>query len=280
MIVVHAGQQADVQLIRRALGEAHTVRVSSPDSRRDQQVHPCEGTDGLECLILCLRLPDLAKDRAAAERWIARFPHVPIILVAEEDTRVAQLSVRLRPASVIWLHRVLGDLPSAVDEVSWNQRFRQLSRHLEGLERPPALSRALGLALKSATSTPYRSVQSLARDSQCSPVTLSQQFSAVTERARTLHQFLSALQVLSGVYLKTAGTPWKVVSRDLGIARDTLRRKARAWLDCTLRDLEEIPPGQLVRRFERDWIRPLTQTRRLARTDVRRPSPTSPATEQ
>lgn len=226
-----------------------------------QVVDTLDGLNSIEadtdCLIIGVRRPFL-RDRIPLFRNIGRMlPALPVILVTDRDADVARLLSRVRVSQIVWFEEVQTELRRRISTAVGTTALEHLAERVRRSSAPPALRAALAYSLQRATDTPIRNVKLLAADLRFSPVTLRQEFSARSRGATTLNSYLSALVLLRAHQIRESGVRWKAVSRRLGFARDTLNRKAKSWLGCTLTELERIHPDHLLAVFVANYIDPL-----------------------
>ena len=238
-----------------------TRRILGAVSGPVQAVDALDGLNSIEadtdCLIIGGRRPFL-RDRIPLLRDIGRMlPALPVILVTDRDADVARLLSRVRVAQIVWFEEVQTELRQRISTAMGTTALERLAERVRRSSAPPALRAALAYSLQRATSTPVRNVKALAADLRCSPVTLRQEFRGRSAGATTLNKYLSALVLLRAHQIRESGVRWKAVSRRLGFARETLNRKARSWLGCTLTELERIHPDHLLAIFVADYIDPL-----------------------
>ena len=250
MIHILGDTPRDVELIRQAVHGAVQIIDAAGEIPAD---------DGeIDCVIVTCP-SRLLSARIELLREIERkLPLIPVILVTDRETSVAPLLSDVRVSALVWFDELQSRLQLRIEEVRDTAALSRLAGLMRRSIGQPALRAALVHSLSKARSTPIQSVQELAGAVGRSPATLSQQYRAHNGRA-TLSRFLSALLVLRAHQLRLFGTSWENVSGQLGVTRQTLYRKCRNWLDCTLNEMELIAPDLLLASFTSEYVHPLLE---------------------
>ncbi|MDE2720857.1 hypothetical protein [Candidatus Palauibacter polyketidifaciens] len=188
-----------------------------------------------------------------------RLPLIPVILVTDRDISVPRLLRGVNIFSLVWFDDVQTQLQSQVEEARHTVALSRLSETVRRSGLPPALRAGLVHSFQRARSMPVRNVAELAQAVRRSPITISQQFRIHAGGVTTLSSFIGGLVLLRALQLRLAGSTWTKVSEHLGLARATLNRRSRAWLGCTLTELERIAPEHLLASFVSKYLRPLLE---------------------
>lgn len=212
---------------------------------------------GIECLVFSSRGRSLAARLDLLREIERKLPWVPVILVADREIAIAPVLSRVKVADLVWFEDVGRQLAPRIEAACGAAALLQLAEKIRWSGAPPALRAAIVHSLRQARDTPIRNVKELAAAVGCSSVTLFQQFQARARGRTTLNRFLSALSILRAQQLQATGAKWKDVSAQLGVPRETLRRKAKRWPGCNLLELERIPPDQLLAAFASEHFAPL-----------------------
>ncbi len=249
MIGILADTPHDAELMRRGVaGGVRVIHAAADLTAADLDI---------ECLVFSSR-SELLPERISLLREVERkIPWVPVILVTDRTISIARLLTRVQVADLVWFEDVERQLASRIESACSGSALLQMADRIRRSTAPPALRSALSHGLREARRTPVRNVQELAAAVDCSPVTLFQQFQARARGRTTLNRFLGALVLLRAQQLRATGSKWKDVSAQLGLPRETLRRKATRWLGCNLIELERIPPHQLLSAFALEHFAPL-----------------------
>lgn len=186
-----------------------------------------------------------------------RLAWLPIILVIDRGTSPSRFLGRAHVSAFVWFDDIQTNLQPRIESARRTTALAQVAATIRDWELPFALRTSLVHSLRQAVSQPVRTVTELADAVGRSRVTLSQQFRAHAGGATTFARYLSALVVLRAHQLRAAGLNWKAVSSGLGIRRETLNRKTRAWLGCPLSALERIPREQMLTAFVAEHVTPL-----------------------
>ncbi|MCZ0935475.1 MAG: hypothetical protein OXJ54_09865 [Gemmatimonadetes bacterium] len=249
MIGILADTPRDAELMRRAVaGGVRVIHAANDLTVADL---------GIECLVFGSRSGLLAERIAVLREVERKLPWVPVILVTDRKIAIARLLSRVQVADLVWFEDVEGQLASRIESARGGSALLQMADKIRRSTAPPALRSAVAHALREARRTPVRNVQALAAAVDCSPVTLFQQFQARARGRTTFNRFLGGLAILRAQQLRATGAKWKQVSAQLGLPRETLRRKAKRWLGCNLLELERIPQNQLLAAFALEHFAPL-----------------------
>ncbi|WP_419949102.1 hypothetical protein [Candidatus Palauibacter sp.] len=267
MVLILADTPRDGEAIRRAAGGTARVVESTP-----------ELTDhgaSADCLIIACRRR-FPGDRVQLLREVARtLPWVPLILVTDREAGAARLLRDLPVSAVVWFSDLEAHLQPRIELARGTATLWHMAESFRRSAAPPALRRALIHSLRRATSRPVLTVRQLALAVGRSPVTLFQQFGALARGRTTLNRFLSALLLFRAHQLRETGLSWKAVCERLGVRRDTLNRKAKAWPGRSLTDLERMNSEELLLTLTADHLRPLFDPA-LPGAGGRHPPPTAP----
>ncbi|MYA33784.1 MAG: hypothetical protein F4164_03985 [Gemmatimonadales bacterium] len=251
MIGILADTPHDAELMRGAVvGGVRVIHTASDLSAADL---------GIECLVFGSRSGLLAERIAVLREVERKLPWVPVILVTDRKIAIARLLSRVQVADLVWFEDIERQLASRIESACSGSALLQMAEKIRRSTAPPALRSAVAHALREARRTPVRNVQELAAAVDCSPVTLFQQFQARALGRTTFNRFLGALAILRAQQLRASGSKWKHASAQLGLPRETLRRKAKRWLGCNLLELERIPPHQLLAAFALEHFAPLLE---------------------
>lgn len=249
MIGVLADTTRDAELMRGAVvGGVRVIHTANDLAATDL---------GIECLVFSCRSGLLAERIALLREVERKLPWVPVILVTDREIAIARLLSRVQVADLVWFEDVESQLAARIESACGASALLQMAEKIRRSTAPPALRSAVAYSLREARRTPVRNVQALAAAVGCAPVTLFQQFQARARGRTTLNRFLGALAVLRAQQLRATGAKWKHVGAQLGLPRETLRRKAKRWPGCNLLDLERIPPDQLLAAFASEHFAPL-----------------------
>ena len=267
MVLILADTSRDGEAIRRAAGG--TARVV--ESTRELTDH----AGSADCLIIACRRRFLS-DRVELLHEVARkLPWAPLILVTDREAAVARLLRDLPVSAVVWFSDLETDLQPRIEVARGTATLWRMAESFRRSTAPPALRRALIYSLRRATSRPVLTVREMAVAVGRSPVTLFQQFGALARGRTTLNRLLSALLLFRAHQLRETGLSWKAVSERLGVRRDTLNRKAKAWPGRSLTDLERMNSEELLLALSTDHLRPLFDPA-LPGAGGRHPPPTAP----
>lgn len=254
MIGILAETARDAELVRRAVaGRVRMIHTANDLAAADLDI---------ECLVFISRSGLLAERIALLREVERRLPWVPVILVTDREIAVAPLLSRVQVADLVWFEDVERQLAARIESACSASALLKLAEKIRRSTVPPALRSALVYSLREARRTPVRNVQELAAAVGCAPVTLFQQCQARARGRTTLNRFLGALSILRAQQLRATGAKWKDVSAQLGLPRETLRRKAKRWPGCNLLELERIPPDQLLAAFASEHFAPLLDATR------------------
>lgn len=249
MIGILADTARDAELVRGAVvGGVRAIHTADDLAAADLDI---------ECLVFSCRSGLLAERIALLRDVERKLPWVPVILVTDREIAIARLLSRVQVADLVWFEDVESQLAARIESACGASALLQLAEKVRQSIGPPALRSALVYSLREARRTPVRNVQELAAAVGCAPVTLFQQFQARALGRTTLNRFLGALAILRAQQLRATGAKWKNVGAQIGLPRETLRRKARRWPGCNLVDLERIPPDQLFAAFASEHFAPL-----------------------
>lgn len=249
MIGILADTARDAELMRRAVaGGVRMIHAANDLTATDLDI---------ECLVFSSRSGLLAERISVLREVERKLPWVPVILVTDRKIAIARLLSRVQVADLVWFEEVERQLASRIESACGGSALLQMADKIRRSTAPPALRSAVAYSLREARRTPVRNVQALAAAANCSPVTLFQQFQARARGRTTFNRFLGALAILRAQQLRATGAKWKHVSAQLGLPRETLRRKAKRWLGCNLLELERIPPHQLLAAFALEHFAPL-----------------------
>ena len=253
MIRVLADSPHDAALIDAVLGG--TAQVVSDFSQF------VNGDGPVACLILGCRSRHLGRTAGPLKDLERTTPWVPLILVTDREPDVARHLSDVRVWDIVWFDDLATRLQPCVDEVMDAGCARvpllRMAAEIEGLALPPAIRSALARGLRSAISLPVRSVTELAAALQRSPGTLTQEFRESVTSEVDLRLFLDALVIIRAHQLRTSGRPWEAVGPHLRLTPTSLYRKSKKWPGVTLKELADIPHGELLSRFASDFERPI-----------------------
>lgn len=99
---------------------------------------------------------------------------------------------------------------------------------------------------------PFRTIRQMADAAGCKPVTLTHEWSQVTNPSDPrLVEALGALALLDAAAFRRATRSWEAVARELRVSVDTLRRRARVCLGLTLHQLAALDPEEVLQRLRR-----------------------------
>ncbi len=251
MILLLADTCADAERIRQTVDDAAIIvgdasELTSADSRTDCMIIGCRSRFIEDRIVL---IKDIGR----------RLPLIPVILVTDRDISVPRLLRGVNIFSLVWFDDVQTQLQSQVEEARHTVALSRLSETVRRSGLPPALRAGLVHSFQRARSMPVRNVAELAQAVRRSPITISQQFRIHAGGVTTLSSFIGGLVLLRALQLRLAGSTWTKVSEHLGLARATLNRRSRAWLGCTLTELERIAPEHLLASFVSKYLRPLLE---------------------
>lgn len=250
MIWILADTLRDAELLRRQVDG--DVRVVS-----DARDLPADYRRG-DCLVVGHRSGSRHGKVELLKEIGRRLAWLPIILVADRATSPSRFLGRVNVSAFVWFDDIQTNLRPGIESARSTTALAQVAATIRGhSELPFALRTALVHSLRQAVGQPVGTVTELADAIGRSRVTLSQQFRAHADGATTFARFLGALVVLRAHQLRATGLNWKTVSSGLGIRRDTLNRKTRAWLGCPLSALERIPREQMLMAFVAEHVTPL-----------------------
>ena len=255
MIVLYVDDTSDGDRIRQALSRFTTVtldrRLPVTDLPSDQRVTLATAA----CVVHSHGPRGLHAALSRIESISTLRPAVPQILVTLPTASLAKRVASIRLAALVWTRDVERELQHRVAVAVLGNEFSEIAEVLRDAGHPPALARALRLAV--LASTPFRTVGSLARAARVAPSTLRHQFYSVVQTNFRLEDFLSAIQLLHSFRLRSVGVSWDDAAKAVGVSTRTLYNKARIWPGCTLFALGAVEPAELLSQFRAAHLTPL-----------------------
>lgn len=205
---------------------------------------------GATCVVLLLVGPINSSEISRIQRLTARVPEVPIVLAVPKDPEFLRRLKRVPLEEVVWLERLKGELPSAVERARVGNFLERAARAFETAPHLPSKLR-LALAHLCRTGKPIRSVTELARAIGGNRAALARNWRAAVGPVVSLRleDFLHLRLLVAAALLRVSERNWSTTAAELRIETRILRRYAKTLVGLTLRQLAATGPSPVIRTF-------------------------------
>lgn len=258
-IIVYAVSEAHFRAVRGAIGQPDIVHLPPEPRTYDDRIRERRALSRARCIILAFTVTDLGGHIERLRGVIERLDAVPRLLVTDHVVGAIKLLGGLRVDGEISFQRLrerpLDDLPFA-DPLGG--RFERWARWIGGSPAGPDLRRFLAYALRHALDREAPSRPRGVADAAGVPLErVARQLRELVGGAFTLSRFLAALSVIAFRGKQGAGMSIHAACAELSCDSKTLRNRAKGWLGCTPKALDQIPQAEILARFEREFLDPL-----------------------